>query len=163
MPDTLLNRIIIKDVISVKPTDTVEKGLNVLNEHRLRCLPVLTDDGDYVGMFGTDELIKHLVPLVGLYGESLGFAVGAAPDLAKKLDEFFPLKIQEFTDTTHYTIKAGTHTWEALRALAKHGSPLPVLDGSSKRFLGLVSEQSAIKTLLEIRQENNISGSDSLS
>lgn len=151
MSSHLVKTIMFTDVVSIHPSSTVEEGLTKLKEHGLRSIPVIDDSGSFLGMFSCGEVLEHLVPLVGFFGESLDFAVGMAPDLAKRLKEFYPLKIEQFTEKNVYHVKPGTHTWESLRALAKHGSPLPVVDHENgNKFIGLVSEQSALETLISM-------------
>lgn len=154
MPETMMKMIMFSDVISVSPNDTVEHGMSLLKKHGLRVLPVVDENETFLGMFSSREVLEHLVPLAGFLGESLGFAVGAAPDLAEKLKDFYPLKIEKFMETSVAHVKPNTHTWEALRSIVKHGSPLPVVDHeNNNKLLGLVSEQSAVETLVSLCQK----------
>lgn len=149
MGDRPIDHMIIENPITLHPEDSVEHGMKMLKKHGIRTIPVVNDDGVFLGMFSSQEIIEHLVPLAGFLGESLEFAVGAAPDLAERLREFQPLKVEQFTEKNIYHIKPTTHTWEALRSLVKYGSPLPIVDDKDgHKFIGLISEQKAVESLL---------------
>ncbi len=154
MHGQFLSKIMFTGVVTLKPDDTVERGLELLKKNNLRVLPVVGQDGVFIGMFGIQEIFEHVVPLAGIYAESLGFAVGAAPDIAARLREFFPLRAEEFTERNVFRLKPETHTWEALRALVKYGSPLAVVEQDTGRFVGLISEQSAMEALLSIQKQS---------
>lgn len=150
MTETLHKEILLEDVISLSSDSTVGEAFKVLRDNNLRCAPVLDGNGDFLGMFSVHEIIAHLVPLAGIYGESLSFAVGSTPDVAKKLKSFSSLPVLDFTDKGVYRLQEDVHTWEALRALTKYGSPLPVVENGGNKFQGLISEQSATQFLLDI-------------
>lgn len=155
MSDTLKSEIMFTDVVTIHPSKTLEEGLSLLREKNLRCIPVVDDEKTFLGMFSAHEVIEHLVPIAGFLGESLGFAIGAGPDLAEKLTKFFPHKIEEFADKKVHHIKPDTPTWEDLRALVKYGSPLPVVDDENgHKFIGLISEQSALHALLQHQKQS---------
>jgi CBS-domain-containing membrane protein len=149
MPNKPIQHMVVEDVVVLKPEDTVEKAMNLLQEHGVRNIPVVNENHEYLGMFSSRNIIEHLVPMVSFLGESIGYAVGAAPDLAERMTEFKPLKVEQFTDKNTYKITPDTHTMEALRALVKYGSPLPVIDEAGK-FVGLISEQKAVESLLTV-------------
>lgn len=151
MPHSFLEKMMFTDAVTLLPTDSVEKGLALLEENRLRVLPVVDSDGKFLGMFGIQEILEHVVPLAGIYSESIGFAVGAAPDIAERLRSFYDDKAEGYTERNIYKIKPGTHTWEVLRALVKYGSPLPVVDHDTGLFMGLISEQSAMQALISLQ------------
>lgn len=153
MSHSFLQKMMFTDPVTLHPADTVEKGLTLLKDNRLRVLPVVDSDGKFVGMFGIQEILEHVVPLAGVYSESIGFAVGAAPDIAERLRSFYDDKAEGFTERNIYKIKPGTHTWEVLRALVKYGSPLPVVEHETGRFMGLISEQSAMEALITLQPE----------
>ncbi|MCB9134343.1 MAG: IMP dehydrogenase [Anaerolineales bacterium] len=46
-------------IISVKPGITPEEARRVLHEHRLEKLPVIDDEGRFVGLITSQDLIKH--------------------------------------------------------------------------------------------------------
>ncbi|MEC9236750.1 MAG: hypothetical protein VX803_10945, partial [Pseudomonadota bacterium] len=46
-----------------------------------------------------------------------------------------------------------TPTWEATRLIVKYGSPLPVLEENTGKFVGLISEQSLFSELLEVLED----------
>lgn len=141
----------VDSVVTIGPDDTVETAMKLLKENGIRDIPVIDENGAFIGIFSSKEILEHLVPLVGFLGESLDFAVGVAPDLADRLKEFFPLKVEQFTEKNIYHIKPKTHTWEALRSLVKYGSPLPVVDDKNgHKFIGLISEQTAVESLLAL-------------
>ena len=154
MPETFHKEILLKDIVVLNPNSTVGEGFETLNKHKIRCAPVVDDKGVFVGMFSVHEMIAHLIPVVGELGLNLSFAVGSAPDIADKLNSFFPKSIMDFTDKDAYRLKGTVHTWEALRALTKYGSPLAVVRDGDDEFVGLISEQAVTQLLIEIKESH---------
>jgi len=51
------------------------------------------------------------------------------------------------------TVEADTPLREGVRLLVKYGSPLLVVNGKTRDLVGLISSQTAIKRLLELKKE----------
>ena len=74
------------DLVVVKPTDKVSDALTLMHKHNLHDLPVVDNEGAFIGMFGRHRFVQSLLPIVaqGKYGlADLGFL----PDDEKKLNK----------------------------------------------------------------------------
>lgn len=146
----------ITEIIKAHPDDTVEEVLDRLDEHNIRAVPVVDDNGCMVGMFCLNTVLENLLPVAvtmpdGL--QRLNFVVGAAPGVAKRLYKLKPKKVSEIMDTDTLVVHPDTQTWEAIRLMVKYGSPIPVVEEESGKLLGLISEQSALADMNHIIKE----------
>ena len=161
-PERIISKLGIGKIITVSENDTVEQVLRLLDEKKVRAVPVLDKDGIFKGMFSTHEVIKSLVPTYMMEGlQTLEFAAGASGQLSRRLRKLYRSRVGDhvsLTDTV--TLSEKTHTWEALRMLTKYGSPIPAV-GVEGHLIGLISEQSAIQALLEMEADNVETDTDS--
>ncbi|WP_319533062.1 CBS domain-containing protein [uncultured Cohaesibacter sp.] len=137
-------------VVSLTPDQTVEEAMKVLESHSIRKAPVLDKDNVLLGMFGFDSLLEEMLPtavkmLEGL--DRLDFVRGAKPDIARRLRSIKAQSIEAAMDKNPIVLSPDLSVWEGIRKLAKHGSPLSIVDRSTGKFLGIVTEQSAIAEL----------------
>jgi CBS domain-containing protein len=153
-PERILSKLGITNVITVSDDDTVEQALRLLDEKQVRAVPVVDKDGVFKGIFSTHEVIKSLVPSYMVAGmQTLDFAAGASSSLAARLRELYPSRVGDHVSPDDVVkIMDNTHTWEALRILSKHGSPIPAVNKTG-HLIGLISEQSAIEALLKMEAE----------
>lgn len=156
-PARILTMLGITEVVTVSCDATVEQALHLLDDRGLRSAPVVDENNVFCGMFSNNEIIKTLVPSYITDGfASLDFAAGASPVLAKRLRNMFPSRVGDHVSAEDCVkITDPTRTWEALRMLAKHGSPLPVVDRHDGKLLGLLTEQAAVQALLGIEAEES--------
>ncbi len=150
---------LIPDFIKLSPDQSVKDALRILEDNHIRVAPVIDTNGDIVGMFGLHSLMEDLLPMAaqiedGL--EDLDFIVGGAPGAAKKIRKIGPKPVRDHmqTDIDELLLTADTPILEVIRCLTRYGSPLPVVaEEGSRKFVGLVSEQSCLHCLHEILLE----------
>ncbi|WP_373236371.1 CBS domain-containing protein [Cohaesibacter celericrescens] len=140
----------IDKVVSLTPDQTVEEAMKILDEKRIRTAPVLDENDIMLGLFGYERLLQQMLPISvtmpeGL--ERLSFLRGAKPDIARRLRAIKSKPVELVMNRTPKVLSPNMSVWEGIRKLAKHGSPLPVLDPVTNKFLGIVTEQSAIAEL----------------
>ena len=140
----------IENVISLTPDTTVEEALKRLETERIRTAPVISSDNTLLGMFGFMSVMKNVLPVSvtmvdGL--EHLDFARGAKPDIANRLRDIKTKSVQDAMELKPTTISPDLSVWEGILKLTKHGSPLPVVESGTNKFLGILTEQSAISEL----------------
>lgn len=140
----------ITKVITLDPDQTVEEALATLEKKNIRAAPVLDGSGKLLGMFSFHHLLTNLLPVSvtmddGL--QNLDFVIGAAPGVSKRLRKLKPQKIGEIMDRKVIVLHPHTPIWEGIRLLVKYGSPLPVISEEDGRFLGILTEQSAVHEL----------------
>lgn len=49
------------DLITVRPETLVEKAAKLLLDHTISCLPVVTDDGELVGIVTSKDILRHYI------------------------------------------------------------------------------------------------------
>lgn len=140
----------IDKVVSLTPDQTVEEAMALLEEKKIRTAPVLDKDDILLGMFGFESLLKEMLPVSARMPEGLerlDFVRGAKPDIARRLRSLKTQTIDNAMNREPVVLRPELSVWEGIRKLAKHGSPLPVVEKATNKFMGIVTEQSAIAEL----------------
>jgi predicted transcriptional regulator len=141
---------IIPNALTLLPEDTVKKALDIFYEKNIRNIPVVKEDGTFVGLFGLHELLSNILPQAVQMGkgiQSMDYLVGGAPGAAKKLRKSYDLKVGDLCNKKAAQIEADTTTWEALRVMVMQGSPLPIVDKKTGQYKGIISRQSLLREL----------------
>lgn len=143
---------LVTDVVTVKPEDTVKSALELLEKNNIRAMPVVDDEGNYLGMFNTIQLLKKLLPHIASENTlpTLDFIQHAAPQIAKRLKEVETTKVRDAMSKEIVPITVSVPHTEAMMRLVRHGSPLPVVHKGSSKFHGLLTEQSMLIELQKI-------------
>ncbi|NCO03141.1 MAG: CBS domain-containing protein [Alphaproteobacteria bacterium] len=140
----------IKDVITIRPDNTVEEAIVIFENAGIRSLPVVNDKGKLVGLFGLRHVLLNLLPKSVTMDDGvrrLDFILDAAPGIAKRLKKTLPLKVEEIMDKNPTALERDTSMWEAVRVMALHGSPLSIIDPKTGDFVGMISRQTLLKDL----------------
>lgn len=58
--DTKVSELMTKDVITVTPTDPIDKCMTLMSENRIRHLPVI-DDGKLDGLISSGDVLTHII------------------------------------------------------------------------------------------------------
>ena len=58
---TKVREIMSSPVVTIKPNSTVDEGMRVMTEHRIRHLPVLNDDNTLAGVVSLGDLVKWII------------------------------------------------------------------------------------------------------
>ena len=147
---------VVENLVAATPDMCVSEVFEILNDKAIRMVPVV-EGGKLLGMFGFNQILKALLPVSvtmkdGL--ESLDFVIGTAPGVAKRLRKLKEKSMGEVMDKDYIFLLGDTPTWEAVRLLSKHGSPIPVINNKKDRhLLGIVSEQSVLNDLEGVIKE----------
>ncbi len=153
---TLAIDAVIEKAITISPENTVSEALEIFKKANIRSLPVVDGNGDVVGLFGLRHLLKSLLPVSVTMDdgvEGLDFLVGATPGIAKRFTKSMKCSVSDFMEEKPLIVDDGTATWEALRVMALHGSPVIVSEKGSKKFVGLISRQSLLANLEQVASE----------
>ena len=146
----------VTNVISASADQTIDEVINLLNEHKIRWVPIVDENKRLIGTFCTSQMIQTLLPKSATIEDGLqrlGFIIGASEDMAEKLHKIRSQKVAEHMDKTPVLLRAQTPTIEGFRYLHKHGSPLPVVDGETGVLVGILSDQSALENIKKIEDE----------
>jgi CBS-domain-containing membrane protein len=147
---------IVEDVFTVSPDMNVDEALHFIQEKEIRAVPVVDENRRMVGLLSLSVLLKNLLPVSVTMEEGLqklDFLMGAGPGIAKRLRKIKKQTVADVMTQDAVVLHPTTPIWEAIRLLVKYGSPLPVVDEESRKLLGIISEQSALKDLHQILQE----------
>lgn len=149
-------RAMVKDATTLKPNNTVEEALAVFKDKSIRNVPVVDDEGKFLGMFGLQQVLFNLLPKAATMQdglESLEFVVGAAPGIAKKLKKLQSIPVGDLLKTDVQTVDCDTSTIEALRLMAKNGSPVVILNEDTQMFKGIISRKTLLDDLYSLLEE----------
>lgn len=144
----------IDNLITAKPDQTVGDVLQVFEDQNIRSLAIIDDSGSLMGLITMQIIMKNLLPTAASMAnglENLDFITGSAPGAAKRLGKLMDKKVTELMDSKPRTVNPDTNSWEAVRLMVKHGSPIPVVEEGSGKFVGMISTNSLMrkmKTLL---------------
>lgn len=149
---TLVRQVMTNDVLTLRPTDTVESAARRLTERRLGGAPVVDDDGVVVGLLEDDDLIAQdtrlhfptVISVLGAYLElpsslahfeqDLRKAVGAT--VADVMDVDAPMCRE---DDTLETVATTLHQRGASR--------MAVVDDDG-RLVGIVSRGDLVRAIV---------------
>lgn len=145
----------IKEVLTLKPDQTVAEAMDIYKEAGIRSLPVVDDKGKLVGLMGLRHVLLNLLPKSVTMEDGvrrLDFIMDAAPGIAKRYRKSLPLKVEELMDKNPTVVERDTSMWEAVRVMALHGSPLPIIDDKGI-FVGMISRQTLLEELKNLLEE----------
>ena len=141
---------IVQNVITAKPEEKVSVVLERIQRNGIRVVPVLEDSGNFLGLFSVHTLLGAVLPKSvtmdhGL--DNVDFAVNSSPMIAEKLTAVMNSPISGLIDGNSVTVDEQTHTLEGMRLLYREKGPIVVIEKSTGKFFGLLTEQSMISIL----------------
>jgi CBS-domain-containing membrane protein len=144
------------DVVTLKPDDSITTALQLMCEHSVHNLPVLDNDGTFLGLFSLRRLSRELLPKAAKLDEnSLLMHINFMPDGTDKL-------LQRLTQLGHQPVsdllekssklrlcKPETTLPEMLQLLFESPTSLPVVvvEGKKKKLAGMVSNWDVLTKL----------------
>jgi CBS domain-containing protein len=135
----------------VKPTDIIKTAIGYIMENRYRNLPVVDDDGKYLGSFGVHCLLKNVLPKAVLMKHgltSVPFLQESLADLHNRLRELENNPVAMCMNTEAETVSPDTPLVESLLILYRNKDSLPVVDTESGKLLGVISYWDAGEKIL---------------
>ncbi len=146
--------IMTSDLVVVKPTDKVSDALSLMHEHNLHDLPVVDDEGSFVGMFGRRRFVQALLPMAARdkYGLSdLSFLPDREKELNKHLKRVGDDPVSKYLEKKKYLTfcKPNTPFPKLLHMLCESSSSMPVvvIKGKEKKVVGMVSTWDVLDKL----------------
>ena len=149
-------RAMVTDVTTIGPDQTVEEALAIFKEKSIRNVPVVDNDGTFLGLLGLHQILVNLLPKAvtmnhGL--ERLDFVIGAAPGIAKRLVKLHDVPVSEVMNKEPSIAHCSTSTIEALRIMAMQGSPVVITDKENGHFKGIISRKTLLNDLYSLLEE----------
>ena len=135
----------------VKPTDMIKTAIGYIMDNRYRNLPVVDEDGHYLGSFGVTCLLKNVLPKAVLMKHgltSVPFLQETLADLHNRLRELENKPVAMCMNTDAVTIPPDTPLVQSLLILYKTRDSLPVVDTDSGKLLGVISYWDAGEKIL---------------
>ena len=139
-----------KTVVTVTEGTSIKDLCTILSEHRISGVPVVSEEGDLVGIVSEKDVVAHQV--AGLEPDFVD------PDLYELISSKYlghdelargqsRMYVEEIMNRTVVTVAPDTDIAEAAHILLKEGRRrLPVVDGG--KVVGIVSALDLLRALL---------------
>lgn len=139
------------DPMTLRPTDTVATAADRILKHHLRHLPVVDEQGRYLGTFSVYSLLKLTLPKAVLdkYGlDNVSFVTESVEDLAQRLGKRRDEPVKNWINI-HEVARPDTHAMEIM-LLMLHGrtTSVPVVDKATNRLEGIISFWDVLEKLI---------------
>jgi len=149
--------IMTREVISVRPDMRVGQIARVFREHQLSGLPVITDEGELVGVITELDMVKRharpqmpaFLPLLGAY-----LPLGTR-EYKESLRRITGVVAEDIMTTPVNTISPDASLEDAATVMVSNRSnPLPVVDDNG-RVVGIISRTDILGVIeeMELRRE----------
>lgn len=126
----------------VKPDDLISNGIAHIMKHRYRHLPVVDDDGHYLGIFGVNCLLRLVLPKAAVMEDGLtnvSFIYETLGDMHERLKGCKHLPIETCMRTDVPTVYPDTPLIQTLIHLHESKCSIPVVDEETGKLLGVIS------------------------
>ena len=133
----------------------VEKALKDLKKANVSFAAVTDKAGILVGFFSYAVLMQNLLPVsVAMAdGIQLDVTIPAAPGVAKRLKNVMPLPLLQIMERKSIAIVyPDTPLWEGINIIAQNNMPLCVIEPESRKYIGLITPQSAFDELQRLKE-----------
>lgn len=135
------------DVITVKPSTTIEELSQKLMEHNISGLPVVNDAGDLIGIVTENDLISqnkrlHIPTVMRLFD---AFIVLESPGkIEKEMKKMTATTVDDICSKKVITVAEDTSAEEIATIMSeKKVHLIPVVEG--KKILGIIGKMDLIK------------------
>jgi CBS domain-containing protein len=142
-----------RDVVTVRPQDTVESLLRTLKQHELPGVPVVGDDGRLVGIVTESDLVLRdeeedlRLPLhIDLFGGQI--FLGRLKPFEERVKKAIASTVAEMMTPDPVTVAPGTDVHEAARVISeRRHNRLPVVDEDG-RVVGVLTRLDVLESLV---------------
>jgi CBS domain-containing protein len=140
------------DVVSVTPNDDIRHALRLMLQHKISGLPVVTDNGELVGMLTEGDFLRRAETGTERKRSSwLEFIVGPGR-LADEYVATHGRKVREVMTLDPITIGEETSLDEVVHLMEKHRiKRLPVVRGG--RMVGIVTRANLVRAVASLSHE----------
>lgn len=142
--------IMTRNVITINPSDMVEKAARLLLEHHVSGLPVVDGENRVLGMISEGDLVLRGKEVKApAFSEVLGavFFLESQKRFFEELKKTIALTVEEIMSRPVVTVNSEATLEQIATLMAEKGiNRVPVVDGEN-RLLGIVTRQDIIKHL----------------
>ena len=125
------------DVLSMREDESIAKARAIMNVARIRHVPVVDREGDFVGLITHRDILAVTVSRLA----------DITPEIQADLDE--GIKARDIMNSDVCTVGPDTRLNEAANTLLRHKyGCLPVLDG--RRLLGMITEADFLRLTIHL-------------
>ena len=127
---------------TLKPDDLIGTAADCILTKRYRNVPVVDNEGRFVGIFGVNCLLKLTLPQAAIIHKGLDNLTFIHETLADLLERFNEVKSQPFStciDRDIITVTPDNPLLETLLILYRNKTSIPVVDPETQKLLGMIS------------------------
>ena len=150
--NTLVRQVMTTDVLSFRPTDTVESAARALTGRRLGGAPVVDDDGRVTGLLEDDDLIVqdtrlHFPTVISVFGAYLELPSSLA-HFEKDLRKAVGATVADVMDTAAPTCRPDDTLETVATALHERGASRMAVVDDDGRLVGIVSRGDLVRAIV---------------
>jgi len=126
----------------LRSTDKISLGIHHIMKHRYRRLPVVDDEGRFMGVFGVGCLLRLALPKAVVMDKGLDtvpFVRDSLSDLHRRLKAVENEPISLCMHDEMVRVSPDTPLIETLLTLHKSRASLPVVEPDSGKLVGVIS------------------------
>jgi CBS domain-containing protein len=156
--DMTTKKIMTSHVITLRPDDKVADALALMHKHHVRNLPVVDDNGAFIGLFGVRRLSRLLLPQAAVdlsrYSVAdLSFLPDEIVQMSERWREVAKEPVERFLEKEKKLLfcKPDTSFPQLLELLEQSkDSSLPVIivEGSARKLVGMVSAWDVLEGIV---------------
>lgn len=145
----LVSDYMVKNVVTIKHTDSVKDAAKIMISKRIGALPVLNADGKLVGVVTQSDFIpkNKNVPRSGIAIPYLFNEMSTGEDLKQEYEQHKTKPVSDVMSTSVWTTtKEATLLDAANLMMSKDVNRLPVMDGD--KIIGIISRHDLLKAMI---------------
>ena len=126
----------------LKSNDTIRTAAKYIMDNRYRALPVVDEEGRYLGVFGVNCLLRLVLPKAVMMEsglENVGFIHESLHDLHERLKEVENDSIATCMHSDITTVTPNTPLVETLLLLYRTRISIPVVAPGTGKLVGMIS------------------------
>ncbi|MGD8588916.1 MAG: CBS domain-containing protein [Chromatiales bacterium] len=126
----------------LKTSDKIKTAVAYIMENRFRSLPVVDEQGRYMGIFGVNCLLRLVLPKAVMMEDGLdnvGFIQDSLHDLHERLREVEDQTVSMCMHSDIATVTPNTPLVETLLLLYRTRISIPVIEPGSGKLVGMIS------------------------
>lgn len=136
--------------VALRSMDTVGTAAQYMLAHHLRHLPVVDEEGRYLGIFGIFSLLQLTMPKAVMVNgglEDVSFLSGGLPELRGRLQEHADELVIDSLRQDVPTVSPDTPLIETVLLLLRTRMALPVVIEETGRLVGTISSWEALNRI----------------
>jgi CBS domain-containing protein len=136
---------------AIRATETVASAAQLILQHHLRHLPVVDEQGIYLGTFGIFSVLSLTVPKVATLDMGLNhvpFTAHRLSDLRERLQQVAQEPVVNCLRQDVEVVYPDTPLMEAVLLLLRNRIALPVVERESRRLVGIISSWDALQKVV---------------